>query len=444
MDDNKNNLKVDSISLSELLSMDLTIPEYQRPYVWTKREIEKLLNQFKEHVYRDLSIEQKPNFYLGSIVLHNDGENLNIIDGQQRITTLQLLDLIKNKNQNNYNVKYSHPITLNNIKNNYDYFNVCNDFMLLDYKNINVTIIETDNEDLAYNFFETLNTGGIRLGGTDILKAHHLRSIKDNDERNYYALNWEKNQKNLEKVNRMLSKIRRMDYLRKHGFIPNKFTDDHIWKTVLTEDFAEKVKKDSRDIGYSFVEIEENTHSITADKYAIRQPLNEGINYINYLLSFAKDYNFLFNIAENTNKKYTIFNTQVIDVIDGTIDLRYYYQLLLLCFVDRFGKKNILEFSLYLFRVIYSLRLGEKTRIYEATVINFVEEKKIMEWILNAYTYDEIINYLNGLDVKIYSKDISGVRERFLLRINNFFKGAINIDNYDSDLKLAIENYLNI
>ena len=70
-----------------------------------------------------------------------------------------------------------------------------------------------------------------------------------------------KKQKDLETVNRMLSKIRRMDYLKRNQFIPDKFTDDDKWKNVLTDDFADKAKKNNRDIGYSFVEIEENTHT---------------------------------------------------------------------------------------------------------------------------------------------------------------------------------------
>lgn len=440
MQENITEVKVDSILLSELFKLDLTIPEYQRPYVWTKKEIKKLLNQIDEHQKRKIEKGVKPNFYLGSIVLHFDGVNYNIIDGQQRLTSLQLLDFIKNKH--NHTIKYSHSLTLKNIKQNYNDF-VNEEFDLINFDAVNVTVVETQSEDMAYNFFETLNTGGKRLGGTDILKAHHLRSISDNDERNSYALKWEKRQKNLENVNRMLSKIRRMDYLKRHTFIPDKFTDDNKWKNVLTEDFAEKVNKDNRDIGYSFVEIEENTHKITADKYAIRQPLNEGVNYINYLLNFTNDYNYLFTFEEGKKDKYSIFNKEIINYIDGTVDLRYYYQLTLLSFVDRFGRKNILEFSMYLFRFIYSLRLNDKSRIYEATVRNFVDETKILERILNAFTYQEIITFLKNFEVQISTETINGVKLRFYNRVNIFFGAQLSNETYDKDLKSAIENYLN-
>jgi hypothetical protein len=431
-------LKVESITLSELLKYNLAIPVYQRPYVWARKEIEKLQFQFSEHKKRE--VENKPNFYLGSVVLHHDMNRYNIIDGQQRITTMQILDFIKN--QNNYNIKYSHPISFNKIKENFEFFKN-KEIELISLDAINVTVVITNSEDMAYNFFETLNTGGKRLNGTDILKAHHLRSINKNEDRNSYALKWEKNQKNLEKVNRFLSKIRRMDYLNKHRFIPDKFTDDNKWKNVLTDDFADKAKKLNRDIGYSFVEIEENTHKITADKYAIRQPLNQGVNYINYLLNFTEDYNFLFEVSENKRDKYMTFNNEMINVIDGTVDLKYFYQLTLLCFVDRFGRKNVSEFSLYLFRFIYSLRLNDKSRIYEATVRNFIEETKILDRILNAFTYEEILNYLRDFEAKTKTENITnGVKQRFYNRVCRFFVKNISRENFDAELLIAIDEYL--
>jgi len=433
-----NSIEVSSISLMELLEYKLKIPEYQRPYVWTKYNINKLIYQISEHNNRK---DDKPNFYLGSIVLHKDDDAYNIIDGQQRITTMQILEKIKSNVD--FNVTYNHPITFKHIKENFTYFfkqeNLKN--LDLDFSKLNVTLVVTNSEDMAYNFFETLNTGGKRLGGTDILKAHHLRSIKENDERNSFAKEWESKQKNLETVNRMLSLIRRMDYLNRHKNLPDKNTNVSNWKNILTEDFAEKVKKENKDIGYSFVEIEENTHKVTADKYAIRQPLNEGVNYINYLLRFTDDYNFLF-LAENQKGKYAEFNSKIINVIDGTIDLRSYYKLALLSFVDRFGRKNVLEFSLYLFRFIYILRLSDKSRIYEATVRNFIDETKVLDRILNAFTYEEVLFYLKNHKFEIQTKDIKGVKDRFYNRVNDFFSEPISKENFNADLKNAIEKYL--
>jgi uncharacterized protein with ParB-like and HNH nuclease domain len=58
---------------------------------------------------------------LGSIVLHKNGDTYNIIDGQQRITTMQILGKIINPNVD-FNVTYSHPITFKHIKENFVYY----------------------------------------------------------------------------------------------------------------------------------------------------------------------------------------------------------------------------------------------------------------------------------------------------------------------------------
>ncbi|MYB34793.1 MAG: DUF262 domain-containing protein, partial [Gammaproteobacteria bacterium] len=69
-------------------SYTFTIPVYQRPYAWETDEVEDLLT--------DLMDAQKnpDNFYfLGSIVLvKKDGDsNSQVVDGQQRLTTLTII-----------------------------------------------------------------------------------------------------------------------------------------------------------------------------------------------------------------------------------------------------------------------------------------------------------------------------------------------------------------
>ena len=67
-----------------LADSTLTIPEYQRPYSWTAKNVQQLFDDIigqasKHGAYR-----------LGTIVLHEDKKKNNIIDGQQRTVTLLL------------------------------------------------------------------------------------------------------------------------------------------------------------------------------------------------------------------------------------------------------------------------------------------------------------------------------------------------------------------
>ena len=79
-------LKKDIISVADLLATEtLTIPDYQRPYQWTLKNVVQLFHDIDTH--RD-----KTAYRLGTIVFHFDEEKseLNIVDGQQRTLTLLL------------------------------------------------------------------------------------------------------------------------------------------------------------------------------------------------------------------------------------------------------------------------------------------------------------------------------------------------------------------
>lgn len=68
---------------------DFHIPEYQRPYAWTTDESGVLFDD----LYRFYREEQADNYFLGSLVLIKE-ENVphaDVIDGQQRLTTLTIL-----------------------------------------------------------------------------------------------------------------------------------------------------------------------------------------------------------------------------------------------------------------------------------------------------------------------------------------------------------------
>jgi hypothetical protein len=105
-----------------------------------------------------------------------------------------------------------------------------------------------------------------------------------------------------------------------------------------------------------------------------------------------------------------------------------------------FGKNNLLEFSLWLFRHIFCLRLNEQSRIYEPTVRNYIDNTKIIERIFHAYNYQEIITYLKehkSPEIKING---SQVKQRFFNKCRDFFSlENPNEGNFDEKLKLKIE-----
>ena len=78
--------------LAKIFSSDFEyiIPAYQRPYAWTEEETETLFDDLYSF-YTDEDEEE--NYFLGSIVLikEDDKPYSEVIDGQQRLTTLTVL-----------------------------------------------------------------------------------------------------------------------------------------------------------------------------------------------------------------------------------------------------------------------------------------------------------------------------------------------------------------
>ena len=205
----------DIVKVIDLLQRDnLIIPEYQRPYKWTTRNVIELLNDILLH-------KEKKAYRLGTLVLHEDVDKdkntvLNIVDGQQRTLTLTLIALaiielkagilekIDNKRSlENYKPKlavmqFENEISQYNIWNNYReiirrvrefdrqtiqfFFNKC--------ELVEVTLTEVSE---AFQFFDSQNARGKDLEPHDLLKAFHLREMNNlpDDIKKESIVEWE-------------------------------------------------------------------------------------------------------------------------------------------------------------------------------------------------------------------------------------------------------------
>ena len=96
-----------SVSISQLF-MDpkilYRIPQYQRPYKWGNEQIEQLWDDIFEAYENDID-----NYFLGSVITAKPLDNsqyIDVVDGQQRLTTLMILfcvlrDNFQDINKNN-------------------------------------------------------------------------------------------------------------------------------------------------------------------------------------------------------------------------------------------------------------------------------------------------------------------------------------------------------
>ncbi|MEI6143762.1 MAG: DUF262 domain-containing protein, partial [Mariniphaga sp.] len=81
--------------LKNIVDDQYVVPIYQRPYSWEKAQIERFINDIFANYWGEESLSIPETMFIGTMELSDGiylGNNcINIIDGQQRITTLMLL-----------------------------------------------------------------------------------------------------------------------------------------------------------------------------------------------------------------------------------------------------------------------------------------------------------------------------------------------------------------
>ena len=168
----------------------LTIPEYQRPYKWTAKNANQLLDDIE-----DAMNANKETYRVGTLILHIDREGkYNIVDGQQRTITFSLLldcldqgpiSFLKQPvSQDAYN--------LHNVMNNHRALGRRISKLLIDEKekrdlteyilgHCEMIVVITDDLSEAFQFFDSQNARGKSLYPHDLLKAYHLREMSGVD-----------------------------------------------------------------------------------------------------------------------------------------------------------------------------------------------------------------------------------------------------------------------
>ena len=111
-------------SIYELLCLsNLAIPDYQRPYKWTKRNIEELLSDIFKAIKETRKYGDSYKYRIGTILLHSakDGKQY-IVDGQQRIISVALVCLYLQPTFHSDLTEhlFSDDVSKHNIKENYE------------------------------------------------------------------------------------------------------------------------------------------------------------------------------------------------------------------------------------------------------------------------------------------------------------------------------------
>ena len=246
-------IKGQEYPLAKIFSSDFDyeIPAYQRPYAWTEDQTGKLFKDLYE-AYSDPE-SSEDNYFLGSIVLikEENKPHADVIDGQQRLTTLTILLAVLasrlpesnqatlkkyiredgnkyeglqprprlriRKRDNDFFEKYvqgvdidslvklnpekqdteakgniikNAQLLLNKVNETFSSVDDIDDFCAFIVSKCFLVAVSTSSAQSAYRVFSVMNSRGLSLLATDIIKATVIGAI-DEQKRDVYTQKWE-------------------------------------------------------------------------------------------------------------------------------------------------------------------------------------------------------------------------------------------------------------
>jgi len=202
------------MSVNEVFNnVEYVVPIYQRNYAWGKDQIDRLIQDIRD------VLPDAESYYLGSLIVNQSGPNrYEVIDGQQRLTTLYLMSLYLDKQlkERNRSCQISIPEgtlvfeareksneTFRRMKNGSDEkewsseelingFKIIADFFKSnfkengDYENfieklkkVKIVRVQVPKGIDLNHYFEIMNTRGEQLEPHEIVKARIINAIKD-------------------------------------------------------------------------------------------------------------------------------------------------------------------------------------------------------------------------------------------------------------------------
>lgn len=318
--------------LEDLYGKKFFIPSFQRGYRWTEDNVKKLLedlSNFGENV-KDKNID----YCLQPIIVEKNGDKYNLIDGQQRLTTL-LLILKQLKSDKEYELEYDTKINelisiinsedeaeendldtidayyikeaKNNIKNFFEDKNKRNNILNVIKENrIKFLWYEIGEEDKSNQIFARINDGKISLSNAENSKALLLK-LENNENGDEFefkqktdAIKWDEIENDLEndEIWFFLTN-QKVQYKYEKTRIDLIFD---IYEKKLQRQEKEKKKKDRKEIKNVFDYIEEQIYKDVNSKEQIWNELksiyeclrewyddSELYHLIGYLICISED-----------------------------------------------------------------------------------------------------------------------------------------------------------
>lgn len=207
-------LPLKELSIDQIYNGDPAIyevPIYQRNYAWEKDEIYAII----QDIY-DAYITKKMTYFIGTLVSFHKGDKVyEVIDGQQRLTTIYLILSalgISIQNQLTYRARKKSNDTIqsipsfkidekdNGIINGFEYakkaikeivtIDSLDQFKIYLLHSVHLIHYQVPKDIDLNHYFEIMNSRGEQLEKHEIIKARLIEKLKDHDKAKFNRL-WE-------------------------------------------------------------------------------------------------------------------------------------------------------------------------------------------------------------------------------------------------------------
>lgn len=433
-----NALKSEILTVSDLLSkQNLTIPTYQRPYKWTIRNINQLMQDIDVH-------KHKSAYRLGTLVFHQDAQEehvLNIVDGQQRTLTLLLvihaiieccLGQVRESKLKSQIEKLKEPvdsfiqkqtfssdISKKNLHENYqelkrlvsrsEFGEEHINFLLNHCEVVTFTLQDVSE---AFQFFDSQNARGRDLEPHDLLKAFHLREFSENDidSKARSVAHWENLKDNdlAGLFSRYLFRIRQ--WARGHSARYFSKNEVHLFKGVNLDRVGHYPYVEQLRITHHFVDAYNAHYERKIDGQSMGFPFHLDQMIINGRRFFEMVAHYQKTICEIVKSEHgsvvqfhgEVLNDQASEIMrvinyyesrhrTGDRYVRGMFDCLLIYYMDKFGSADVSRAIEKVFVWAYRLRLKQQV-VQLATMDNYVRENNCFRKLKEATVPSEFLS----------------------------------------------------
>jgi uncharacterized protein with ParB-like and HNH nuclease domain len=482
-------------NLRHLLSgIKYTVHYYQREYMWGKKQIEELIEDLTsefldqyESGHERSEIINYGHYFMGSIVLTESNNEIAIIDGQQRLTSLTLLliylyhelsdvddkgilqNLIYSKQfgKKSFNINViernaclnalytkqsfnpdGQPESVRNLFARFqdikevfpDTINQDSLPFFVDWLIEKVDFIEitATTEQDAHKIFVTMNDRGLSLTPTEMLKGFLLSEIKDDSNRNTANTVWKNSVLELKDI--------------------GKDEDSDFIKTWLRAQYAESIRETKKGavnldfdiIGTTFHKwFRENLSKIKLERSSDFEDfiLNKFIKYArlyirlkHYSMQFNKDYEYVYY---NANNNFTLQNMVILAAInpEDTPEEENKKIKMISCFLDQYILNRVVNFKTVDYSAIKNAMFNLSKKIRKLNIdelaLTLIKEMKelklqhnlngILEFYLNGFTKRYMLHIISRLTYYIEQK--SQINSSFVDYVDRAQRNSYDIEH---------------